>query len=1435
MTLAAPRSRQGKAFLALAILAALVAVMGALVWANDAQASPLPNTTLELDQNPDGPATIAPGTPVTYTATATLTAGITSGDTLTVEIDIPANLTNAALNCVSPASSDSDMAGGDATCNWDNAGPGTYIMTLSGTAGGNLPVPGAAVCSVVAVTEDDCDAFATGNEVEPAEDVNPTDTGLLTMGAGTTVVNATNFPGIAHTFVFNMLAGITCQSDSAEIGGLEDRSCTAADVTIGGTAGCTLTAGPIVSDPLLANPSTVTVTISGGTGIEGTCTVTLATYFLGPCEDCTGDDFDSGDVIATKTFSFAVAGGTLCHLDIPDAATEDAAGNTGGILYVGNLPANGCIQTDIDDAIGSFHGACIIGSGLTYAANGAQITWSITPVAGGPAPASVQGFAAEGGGEPCVMWGAGSTGTQQITATYAPGGLSPSVNFYWNMFCVAGGGCFDSEGAATTAGPLPLIKEWNTIDFTKIISSTGNVGDTLPANTLGLADWVARDCIDSVGLCGQANLDGTTKNIAGVLMPNGNVSATGATFIDYTMGSHDDAGGAYDGPVDGAQQTYTLVDPVGSDDGCGSVRLENPTTGIVIILQPGDSATVLSSDKGVGFQVLPNSTGDPVTTSPNSDCQPGECITVTIDTEEDNLFHSPPLFEANQETITVCFNVGPPTNKQPQLVWAGQRVVLEHDWGFIDADGVRTCPFDPNGEGPGPQGDGSFFVRYVKEAGNGALIDDLNSGAATGPDFMVVRVDGDGDSNTDPNANCISRVIYEAQDQGEQDIVAHVVQCAPIFFGGVGTNGFGGNVDPDTCSVVSEQVAFLLFYMKFEDITLNLIPAETTHDSTSSQESTVVNPPTGASSTTANVSANVLARAAVRGWVLADNCPARASAVGSNGEFIPANRCIFPDDWLFKAGGDASDARKNYDNYGGSSVGCTADVAGPYSSLDPIVFDSQGDRVVVCGDSMAPHADGGQRETNFPDGVIDANDAPMPSALIRFLLEGSGFLTGAVKDNPNDQFNVTHIPAEPWISPINADLSGYQWNSWGSGPKSGVYHYWTDFGDTGPEVLSCGGDSSGAFVPGVGDPDPCGDGSGVPTGGFLQSRVYSDEHGIAMTWINGDANLTFDDCDASTPTDNDHDIVLLNGFFCEDGDVVGDSTINALADYPDKRKHFAVLSEDATITWTWGGVKEITVEPGSSPQFNYVVFHVTDRDGFCGGSPSLHPVLGEVVQFRIDSDAGVIFPNVNGDSAAGPPVTVSADGKQATTHTFDTDVEPSVANGGLTVLPVQAAGECQAWIHVSESLLGPVNVIVTAFDPEGTVTFDTTGINPTPTPSPTPAPTPTPSPSPTPFTLNLKWGDSDCDGNVAPRDGQAILKHFLDQTELSQSQPCPAMGERVIVGGVEREWGDWDCNGAVAPRDGQAGLKFFLSQTALSQTAPCTAIGTAVGVQRIGP
>jgi parallel beta-helix repeat protein len=85
----------------------------------------------------------------------------------------------------------------------------------------------------------------------------------------------------------------------------------------------------------------------------------------------------------------------------------------------------------------------------------------------------------------------------------------------------------------------------------------------------------------------------------------------------------------------------------------------------------------------------------------------------------------------------------------------------------------------------------------------------------------------------------------------------------------------------------------------------------------------------------------------------------------------------------------------------------------------------------------------------------------------------------------------------------------------------------------------------------------------------------------------------------------------------------------------------------------------------------------------------------------------------------------------------------------------------------------------------------------------------------------LLWGDSDCSGAISSRDNQALLRNVLSQAPLSQTEPCPNLGETVDG----RVWGDWDCNGAISARDNQALLRNVLSQLPLSQTEPCPDVG----------
>jgi hypothetical protein len=93
------------------------------------------------------------------------------------------------------------------------------------------------------------------------------------------------------------------------------------------------------------------------------------------------------------------------------------------------------------------------------------------------------------------------------------------------------------------------------------------------------------------------------------------------------------------------------------------------------------------------------------------------------------------------------------------------------------------------------------------------------------------------------------------------------------------------------------------------------------------------------------------------------------------------------------------------------------------------------------------------------------------------------------------------------------------------------------------------------------------------------------------------------------------------------------------------------------------------------------------------------------------------------------------------------------------------------------------------------------------------------------------WGNLDCSGDgVTTRDNQALLREVLQQNPLSQTEPCPDIGDMVLIEGYgEIAWGSVDCsNDGVTTRDNQALLREVLQQNPLSQTEPCPDIGDMV-------
>ncbi|HJP40173.1 MAG TPA: hypothetical protein QGF35_00490, partial [Dehalococcoidia bacterium] len=450
------------------------------------------------------------------------------------------------------------------------------------------------------------------------------------------------------------------------------------------------------------------------------------------------------------------------HWDI-DAGTENAAGNTNGILSVFHDP---------DDARGSLHRVCITGGDLVSGDN-ASITYSVHLTAGSASENNGAKIAGPGSTpEPCYEWASANVGSQTINATYG------AETIY-----------FDGVPLTTPPGDQPLVKEWNVIDSTKLVAVTGILGPglgttptTIAANTGELDNWIAapatatptapRECVrddgasaTDVNCVDRADVNGSTIEVSGLLMTTGTragyiYTKTVKSFIDYTLGSHSN----YTGPIDGASQTYTAIGT------CGTVRVENPVTGNTFVLTPGGAAvTVLSSDKGVGISIYATDDGIVAANAldPDLNCQPNQLTGVSIVTTEAIQLRSD-IDLVPAETVVIKWVAPPAVTKQPILAWAGQRIVLEHDWTI---DGT-SCPWDEE------YGRSNFAVLYLKQAqGPGSFSADVggNNILYVSPDAALAEVDIAVETDN-PNSGCISRVMYESQDQGEVDISAYIVE-----------------------------------------------------------------------------------------------------------------------------------------------------------------------------------------------------------------------------------------------------------------------------------------------------------------------------------------------------------------------------------------------------------------------------------------------------------------------------------------------------------------------------------------------------------------------------------------------------------------------------------------------------------------------------------
>jgi hypothetical protein len=327
---------------------------------------------------------------------------------------------------------------------------------------------------------------------------------------------------------------------------------------------------------------------------------------------------------------------------------------------------------------------------------------------------------------------------------------------------------------------------------------------------------------------------------------------------------------------------------------------------------------------------------------------------------------------------------------------------------------------------------------------------------------------------------------------------------------------------------------------------------------------------------TLNVSQDALERVQVRGWFVPpagaqmSTRPYAEIDLDGDGEgdvAAPQGRWILPDDWAKLAGHTNWQERKihwdimsaptdesNVLSVANSSLGDYMQGTKEVSESDVIGPFAPGLEVMTPSGWMIPNPRLADQtnvrntiQTVVPDGLLDAWDAPMPPAkIILEVMAGPGFFKDAMKTDIyykmvggnlyyTNPFYQILIPANPLIPAFNQQAGGgYDWNSYDG--THGPYEFWTIINQ--PDM--------NAITPGD---------AMHPT----KIEIYSDNHGEAMAWLNGDWNLDLDIYEGKGGAD-----VPLN-------ETVGHTTVQASADYPYVRNDQAIFSTTVEKIWFWSG------------------------------------------------------------------------------------------------------------------------------------------------------------------------------------------------------------------------------------------------------------------------
>jgi len=349
-----------------------------------------------------------------------------------------------------------------------------------------------------------------------------------------------------------------------------------------------------------------------------------------------------------------------------------------------------------------------------------------------------------------------------------------------------------------------------------------------------------------------------------------------------------------------------------------------------------------------------------------------------------------------------------------------------------------------------------------------------------------------------------------------------------------------------------------------------------------------------------NVSQDALERAQVRGWFVGVNDSSREKAYvdSENADraieakhdtnpvtlyqydadiTLPAGRWVLPDDWAEL--GNYSSKQPNQwkqtnllwdimsspdpNDYANGVIIVGEEPMGPYTngSIYPVVgpFAPLGELMTEDGWDLSYLSGDPQRayKTVVPDGYLNAYDCPMPPAEVLFQIvpgadadyTSNGYFKEAMKadiyvdglGNYTNPFYYELIAAH-WLIPQDGYGAGsYLWDSFDD--AKGPYQFWTIVQKLYLNLLT-----------------ETADYENYPTA----VKVYSDNHGEAMVWLNGDYNLNIEDKDL----DGNEDAIDI-----QEGEWVGDTYVQATANYPYIQGVEKTLTSNVVVKhWFWGGM-----------------------------------------------------------------------------------------------------------------------------------------------------------------------------------------------------------------------------------------------------------------------